>query len=167
MQHSQISPDVNRKSTRLTVAHFIIPRAGEEPFWPVQPKDKGWCNCQPHRIRCPAKVWVMKSFEKDRRRKRARDANHQRKAAGGDLIGRLKRAFSLTCQYCGTKGSEDGTGYSSLRGGPQPWTIDRIDPAAPYAAGNVTLACMSCNTSKHARPLLRPVRSLADMEAAA
>jgi hypothetical protein len=65
--------------------------------------------------------------------------------------------FAEICSYC------DGRGDSTVGPDGAPWSVDRIIPGAHgglYVAGNVTLACKSCNSSKGSKVGLT-ARSLA------
>lgn len=70
------------------------------------------------------------------------------------------RAFDLTCQYCGARGTpEEGPDG-------KPWAVDRLVPAAlggQYTPDNMTLTCASCNLKRSTKPVPTDTRSLADM----
>lgn len=89
------------------------------------------------------------------------DAQRRGRVCTPLLRQRVRAAFDLRCEYCGTKQPPDAA--------PQQWHgVDRIVPGflgGLYVPGNVTLACKRCNSAKsfrHKAPA--SVRTLADME---
>lgn len=74
-----------------------------------------------------------------------------------DLRRRVIEEFHHQCSYC--------LGFGSYTDGPdgKPWHVDRIDAGRMYEAGNVTLACATCNVAKGNRPARTPVKSLYDL----
>ena len=70
---------------------------------------------------------------------------------------RVFAAFAR-CEYCGRQPEGDGVRKPS---------VDRIAARGPYAADNVTMACLLCNSAKADKEFIGPVRTLEIMERAA
>ena len=76
--------------------------------------------------------------------------------------GLRRRVFAAfgTCEYCGA----DPHASSAL--GTVSWpTVDRIVAGGKYEPGNVTMACLLCNSLKGTSEFIGPVRTLQTMEA--
>ncbi len=151
----------------LRAEDFIIPR---DLHWGSAPLEAiSRCNClKPKKIysaqpKCPARRrlsdWLAPIKAKDKTRRRsAMLAKHGGLKA---LRQRLLNVFGPYCQYCG---DEVGPLPEHRPLDKKYWTIDRLDSKGDYSPYNITLACNICNNSKGTKPLVRSVRSLADME---
>ena len=143
-----------------------------ESYWD-KPEPRPWklhCRPRPHimyYVPCPAYDKISTWLCKEAKKRRSRDRGRMLRQHGGhkELMRRLKAVFGLRCQYCSATGTNEhpnnGTKHSRSL-----WSIDRIVPTGDYSPTNITLACSICNNSKQTKPLLRPVRCLAEAEAA-
>jgi hypothetical protein len=76
-----------------------------------------------------------------------------RKACPKSLRKRVFAAFHV-CEYCGSEPTKEN--YR---------TVDRIDALGAYVPGNVTMACLRCNSLKGRMEYIGPARSLSVKEA--